>query len=111
MVVRAMEAEVALFIDKQADEVDESGHRKVVRNGHMPVRELVTGIGRVPIKQPRVDDRQRSRNGKRDSAAPSCRAIEGGGERGHPDTSAVTERSIDGGFLRGLEGSPGRRSP
>ena len=46
MVVRAMEAEVALFIDKQADEVDESGHRKVVRNGHMPVRELVTGIGR-----------------------------------------------------------------
>jgi putative transposase len=58
MLAQAMEAEVALFIENHADKVDENGHRKVVRNGHMPARELVTGIGRVPIKQPRVDDRQ-----------------------------------------------------
>ena len=49
---------MALLIGNHADKVDENGHRKVVRNGHMPARELVTGIGRVPIKQPRVDDRQ-----------------------------------------------------
>ena len=58
MLAQAMEAEVALFVEKHADKVDENGHREVVRNGHMPARELVTGIGRMPIKQPRVDDRQ-----------------------------------------------------
>ena len=61
---QAMEAEVALFIEKHADKVDENGHREVVRNGHMPARELVTGIGRVPIKQPRVDDRQLAKEGE-----------------------------------------------
>ena len=64
MLAQAMEAEVAEFIDKHADNVDQSGHRQVVRNGHMPARELVTGIGRVPIKQPRVDDRQLARQGE-----------------------------------------------
>ena len=64
MLAQAMEAEVALFIEKHADKVDEDGHWKVVRNGHMPTRELVTGIGRVPIKQPRVDDRQLAKEGE-----------------------------------------------
>ena len=58
MLAQAMEAEVASFIEQHADKVDENGHRKVVRNGHLPARELITGIGRVAIKQPRVDDRQ-----------------------------------------------------
>lgn len=64
MLAQAMEAEVALFIDKHADKVDEDGRRKVVRNGHMRGRELITGIGRVPIKQPRVDDRQLGKQGE-----------------------------------------------
>ena len=64
MLAQAMAAEVALFIEKHADKVDENGHREVVRNGHMPARELVTGIGRVPIKQPRVDDRQLVKQGE-----------------------------------------------
>ena len=64
MLAQAMEAEVALFVEKHADKVDENGHREVVRNGHMPARELVTGIGRVPIKQPRVDDRQLAKQGE-----------------------------------------------
>ena len=58
MLAQAMEAEVAEFIQRHAGKVDENGHRKVVRNGHMPARELITGIGRVAIKQPRVDDGQ-----------------------------------------------------
>ena len=58
MLAQAMEAEVAEFIQRHTDKVDENGHRKVVRNGHMPARELITGIGRIAIKQPRVDDRQ-----------------------------------------------------
>ena len=64
MLAQAMAAEVALFIEKHADKVDENGHREVVRNGHMPARELVTGIGRVPIKQPRVDDRRLVKQGE-----------------------------------------------
>ena len=64
MLAQAMEAEVAAFVENHADKVDERGHRVVVRNGHMPQRELVTGIGRVPIKQPRVDDRQLAKQGQ-----------------------------------------------
>ena len=45
-------------MEKQADKTDENGRRLVVRNGHMPERELTTGIGPVRIKQPRVDDRK-----------------------------------------------------
>ena len=58
MLAEAMEAEVAGFLAQHADKRDENGHRVVVRNGHMPARELITGIGRIPIEQPRIDDRQ-----------------------------------------------------
>ncbi len=58
MLAEAMEAEVAEFVAQHADKRDENGHRVVVRNGHMPARELTTGIGRIPIEQPRIDDRQ-----------------------------------------------------
>ena len=58
MLAEAMEAEVAEFVAQDADKRDENGHRVVVRNGHMPARELTTGIGRIPIEQPRIDDRQ-----------------------------------------------------
>ena len=58
MLAEAMEAEVAGFLAQHAEKRDENGHRVVVRNGHMPARELITGIGRIPIEQPRIDDRQ-----------------------------------------------------
>ena len=52
-----MEAEVAEFVEKHSGTTDEEGRRLVVRNGHLPERELVTGIGPLKIRQPRVDDR------------------------------------------------------
>jgi transposase-like protein len=52
-----MEAEVAEFVEKHSGVTDEEGRRLVVRNGHLPRRELVTGIGPLKIRQPRVDDR------------------------------------------------------
>ena len=58
MLGEAMEAEVAEFLAQHAEKRDENGHRVVVRNGHMPARELISGIGRIPIEQPRIDDRQ-----------------------------------------------------
>ena len=40
------------------DEVDEHGHRLVVRNGHAEPRSLVTGAGPLEVRAPRVDDRR-----------------------------------------------------
>ena len=57
LLAQAMEAEVAEFIEKHSGSTDEEGRRLVVRNGHLPERELVTGIGPLRIRQPRVDDR------------------------------------------------------
>ena len=34
------------------------GNRLVVRNGFLPEREIATGIGKVPVKQPRVRDKR-----------------------------------------------------
>ena len=57
LLAQAMEAEVAEFVEKHSGTTDEGGRRLVVRNGHLPERELVTGIGPLRIRQPRVDDR------------------------------------------------------
>ena len=57
LLAQAMEAEVCEFVEKHRAVTDEEGRRLVVRNGHLPERELVTGIGPLKIRQPRVDDR------------------------------------------------------
>jgi len=57
MLQAALEAEVAEYVVQFANVVDAKGHRVVVRNGHLPERELVTGVGPVAIAQPRVRDR------------------------------------------------------
>ena len=57
LLAQAMEAEVAEFVERHSGMTDEEGRRLVVRNGHLPERELVTGIGPLKIRQPRVDDR------------------------------------------------------
>jgi len=54
----AIEIEVQQYIEKHQEELDEHGHRIVVRNGYLPERELLTGIGSVKVKQPRIDDRK-----------------------------------------------------
>ncbi len=57
MLSQALEVEVAEFIEKHQNRINAGGQRQVVRNGYMPARELVTGIGPVMIRQPRLDDR------------------------------------------------------
>jgi putative transposase len=54
----AIEAEVATWIDAHAHLKDASGRREVVRNGHLPERTIQTGIGEIPVQQPRVQDRR-----------------------------------------------------
>jgi putative transposase len=58
MLAVALEAEVAAYIAAYASELDERGHRLVVRNGHARAREILTGAGPVPVAVPRVDDRR-----------------------------------------------------
>lgn len=56
MLAQAMEAEVAEFVEKHRGVTDGEGRHVVVRNGYLPERKLVTGIGPLKIRQPRVDD-------------------------------------------------------
>ena len=57
LLAQAIEAEVAAFLTAHADLVDEAGRRRLVRNGFLPERTIQTGIGAVPVRQPRVRDR------------------------------------------------------
>ena len=47
LLAQAVEAEVADFLGKHADLKTADGHRRVVRHGHLPEREVMTGIGPV----------------------------------------------------------------
>src|SRR5690625_2007506 len=58
MLATALQAEVDAYIDAHTHEVDEDGHRLVVRNGHHRQRAITTAAGAVPITQPRVNDRR-----------------------------------------------------
>src|SRR3954471_12365803 len=58
MLAEAVEAEVAAWIDARAHLKDQDGRRQVVRNGHLPERTIQTGIGEIPVQQPRVQDRR-----------------------------------------------------
>lgn len=58
LLAQAVEAEVADFLSAHADLKTGDGHRRVVRHGHLPEREVMTGIGPVAVRQPRVRDRE-----------------------------------------------------
>ena len=54
----AVEAEVPEFLAATADLKTDDGCRRVVRHGHLPERQIMTGIGPVAVRQPRVRDRE-----------------------------------------------------
>ena len=58
LLTQAVEAEVAEFLAKHTDLKTETGQQRVVRHGHLPEREIMTGIGPVAVRQPRVRDRE-----------------------------------------------------
>ena len=57
LLAHAVEAEVAGFLGGHADKLTDDGHRRLVRHGHLPEREVMTGIGLVAVRCPRVRDR------------------------------------------------------
>lgn len=58
LLAQALEAEIASFLTQYADLSDAQGRKRITRNGYLPEREIQTGIGQVPVKVPRVRDRQ-----------------------------------------------------
>jgi transposase-like protein len=58
LLAQAIEGEVAEWIDGHQHVTDAAGRRQVVRNGYLPERKLVTGLGEVALTQPRVHDRR-----------------------------------------------------
>ena len=53
-----IEKEVIIYLERHQHMLDEQGHRLVVRNGHLPEREIHTGAGPLLVKKPRVHDRR-----------------------------------------------------
>ena len=65
MLLKAIEAEVADYVEAHQQEVDEEGRRLVVRNGYARERSLVTGVGTLRVKAPRVEDRRVDGQGRK----------------------------------------------
>jgi putative transposase len=57
---RALEAEVEQLLEEFAGVSLMDGRRAVVRNGHLPAREILTAVGPVEIQVPKVRDRSGS---------------------------------------------------
>ena len=57
LLAQAVEVEVASLLERHADEITDDGRRRLVRHGHLPEREIMTGIGPVAVRCPRVRDR------------------------------------------------------
>lgn len=57
LIEQAVEAELAVLLEAYASDKTDDGRARLVRHGHLPEREVMTGIGAVPVKVPRVRDR------------------------------------------------------
>ena len=57
LIHKALEAELSELLSAYADKRDEAGRPGVVRNGYQPEREILTGIGPVKVKVPKVRSR------------------------------------------------------
>lgn len=57
LIAQAVEAELNAFLAAHGDQTDAAGRRRLVRHGHLPEREVQTGIGAVASKVSRVRNR------------------------------------------------------
>lgn len=57
LLAQAVEAEVAALLASHAEKLTDDGRARLVRHGHLPAREIMTGIGPVAVRCPRVRDR------------------------------------------------------
>jgi transposase-like protein len=64
LLAQAVETEVAGFLTEHADKRTEDGRKRLVRHGHLPARAIMTGIGPVEVRVPRVRDRTGGASGR-----------------------------------------------
>jgi len=57
LIEQALEAELGTLLAQFSNEMTPEGHARLVRHGHLPEREVMTGVGPVAVKVPRVRDR------------------------------------------------------
>jgi putative transposase len=57
LIEQAVEAELSVLLETYASDKTDGGRARLVRHGHLPEREIITGLGAVPVKVPRVRDR------------------------------------------------------
>ena len=50
LIEQAVEAELAALMAAFSEEKLEDGRARLVRHGHLPEREILTGLGPVPVK-------------------------------------------------------------
>jgi putative transposase len=58
MLLQAVQIEAARWIAARAHLTDPQGRRQVVRNGYAAERTVVTGVGQMQVRMPRVHDRR-----------------------------------------------------
>jgi putative transposase len=58
LLAQALEIEISSFLSQYVNLNDDQGRKRITRNGYLPEREIQTGIGQVPVKVPRIRDRQ-----------------------------------------------------
>lgn len=57
LIEKAVEAELQLLLDQYENVTDLAGRKTVVRNGDLPEREVLTALGPVAVRVPKVRDR------------------------------------------------------
>jgi len=65
MIAAALRAEADAYVEQFTGEVDEHGHRLVVRNGRAKERRVTVGSGTIPVRAPRVNDKRVDEQGER----------------------------------------------
>src|ERR1022692_3619472 len=58
MIAAALRAEADEYVARYEEELDEEGHRLVVRNGRARERRVTVGSGTIAVRAPRVHDKR-----------------------------------------------------
>ncbi|GAB6049151.1 IS256 family transposase [Methyloparacoccus murrellii] len=60
LIEQAVATELQVLLEQYANVTDLAGRQAVVRNGYLPEREILTGLGPVAVRLPKVRDRSQS---------------------------------------------------
>jgi putative transposase len=65
MIAAALRAEADEYVARHEEQVDDDGHRLVVRNGRARERRVTVGSGTIAVRAPRVNDKRVDEAGER----------------------------------------------